>query len=1403
MLGDPTQVQAQMLQTLCVLTEEVKNLKAGQSHTATPEALVDSLARSITPFTFNPESGSTFESWYNRYRDTFLEDGKALTDAARVRLLMRRLDASAYDRYANNVLPKNPGEISFENTVRKLTKLFSRGESLFCRRRKCLQLVKNDLDDFTTHAGIVNKHCEEFQVRSCPSDHFKALIFVLSLQSEKDVYIREQLLTKLETLPAEQINLEFLTDEARRLANAKQDSRQGISGAKEIKAIKKDPPAAKGNVSKPKSKASGQQGKPPRPCFKCGDMHFVADCPHKNSRCDECNQVGHKTSYCPPTRDDSSKKPKKFQQKKKTGNTNAVYSINAASLVDRKFLTVRVNNNAIQFQFDTAADVTIITRDTWKQIGSPSLKNTHIGLKDAQTNPMNISGELFCNVSFRGQEKRIRAFVSEAANANLFGIEWISAFNLWDVAPTAFCNAVNANFDKDAAVKELQNSFPAVFNEELGMCTKFTASIHLKEGATPIFRPKREVAFHARELVDEELQRLQATGVISPVEYSPWATPVLATRKPNGRIRICGDYSTGVNESIETHNYPIPGPDELFAKFSDTRVFSHIDLSDAYLQVPVDEESSKILTIHTTRGLFRFNRLPPGIRCAPGIFQELVETMLAGINNVIVYFDDICVATQTEQENLVVVKKVLQRLENFGFHVRMEKCKFFSSEIKFLGIVVDESGLHPDPEKVAAIRDMPAPKNASEVKSFLGAIQFWGKFIKSMGDLRAPLDALLKKNTPFRWTAECESAFQKFKEILTSPMLLTHYNPKLPILIAADASSHAIGGVAYHQFPDGSMKAFYHVARKLTDAEKTYSQSEKEGLALVHAVKKFHKYIYGRQFTLYTDHKPLLTIFGSKKGIPVHTANRLQRWALVLLGYHFDIKYISTENFGHADILSRLIANHPRSEDEYIIAQLKLEEHLDSTIIDDVVSHLPVSYKMIRSATENCPTLQQVSKYIVGGWPSTPKSITNDELKRYYQIRDSLSLNNNCVLYHERIVIPQQYRAKILKQLHSSHPGITKMKSLARSYVYWPGLDADVQHVVKTCQDCAIAAKSPIKSELYSWPLATRPWQRVHIDYAGPVNGSYYLLVIDALTKWPEIFRTTTTTSSYTISMLTETFARFGLPEVIVTDNGTQFTSAQFSEFCKSNGINHIRTCVYSPSSNGQAERFVDTLKRALKKMDNDHSAEVALQKFLTTYRITPNENVPHGKSPAEIMFGRRPRTIFDLLAPPTEPTDPVRNQKMEEQYNAKHGAKRRTFERKEGVYVKKYFPGGRFKWVEGETIERKGNVIYTVRLPNGSIIRAHVNQMRPRYEDSHNSSDAQSPSNQTSQTADPENSESDDDLPLWLVHQDTAPIPAQLDPTPATPESPPLQRPPFESARRRYGLRNRETLRRPLRYSP
>ncbi|XP_055701767.1 uncharacterized protein K02A2.6-like [Phlebotomus papatasi] len=1279
-----------------------------------PELTIEALSGTIELFTYDPDNNVTFDIWFAKYEDVFREDAKALDDAGRTRLLLRRLDNIAHARYVNYILPSAPRDKKFDETVSVLRTIFGRGESLFGRRWKCLQMQKRESDDYTTYAATVNRACEDFQFSTVTPDYFKCLIYLLGLQGDAHKDVRTRLLNKLETEDISNLNLELMVTESKRLLCLKKDS------ARIESSVKQEPASVnKVHTKKPFKKDSQQKQKktPSSPCWLCGAMHYVRECTFKNHTCSECGSKGHREGYC-GLGESHKKKLKGKKQPQQRSQVNMV--ANAPS--GRKYIAVTINNSPLSLLYDTGSDLTIISQENWIQLGSPPLTPTRDHPHDAQGNTIRLLGEFYPSISCNNINNRSGRCVVAEANINLFGTDWITLFNLWDTPITKICNHVSTS----DFIASLKDNYPRVFSSTLGKCTKGQVSLQLKQNATPVFRPKRPVPFHLMEMVEDELQRLVNLQIITPVDYSDYAAPIVVARKPNGKIRICADYSTGLNEILEFHHYPIPTPTQIFASLGNNSVFSQLDLSDAYLQLEMDEPSRKILTINTHRGLFTFNRLCPGIKSAPGIFQQTVDTMLQGITGVSAYFDDILVASSTVQGHMDSLNKIFQRLEDFDFRVRLEKCKFFQSELKFLGIIINGQGQHPDPAKISAIVSMPEPSNINELRSFLGAVTFYSKFVNSMSTLRAPLDRLFRANAQWKWTSDCQHAFNQLKAILSSNLLLTHYDPVLPITVAGDASEVGIGCVGYHTYPDGSVKAFHHASRTLTDTEKRYSQIEKEGLALIFAVTKLHQYIFGRKFILHTDHKPLLAIFGSKKGIPTHSANRLQRWGLTLLSYSFEIKYINTDSFGYADVLSRLIAAQSKDEqDDFIVAEVKQEDFLKRELGCSISQFSPVTFKRVQECTAACTTLQKVIKFVQSGWPSAKKNITSSEVQSFFDLKNSLTLTRTCLLYRDRLVIPQPLRKDILKTLHSGHPGIVRMKALARCFVYWPGIDEDIKSVVKTCSLCALAARSPVTCELFSWPICTRPWQRVHIDFAGPVDGVSFFIMIDAFSKWPEVFITKSISTSATISWMWESCSRYGFMEVLVSDNGTQFTSSAFSQFCETHGIKHIRTSPYHPQSNGLAERFVDTLKRGLKKNSDITDTSQALQTFLMAYRNTPNENTHNGAAPAQLIFGRSLRTQLALLKPIEEQSQ-LRNTKMEEQFNLKHGARSRSFEEGERVYVKIFKQNG-FKWEPGRIIERIGSVNYNIEVFLSSankLIRAHINQINPRSVPDGNSAD-------------------------------------------------------------------------------
>ena len=356
-----------------------------------------------------------------------------------------------------------------------------------------------------------------------------------------------------------------------------------------------------------------------------------------------------------------------------------------------------------------------------------------------------------------------------------------------------------------------------------------------------------------------------------------------------------------VNQALAIEEYPLPTPEELFSTLAGGKVFSKLDLSQAYLQLPVDEASKVYLTVNTHKGLYAYNRLPFGLASGPAIFQRTMDTVLQGIQGVTCYIDDILVSSVNNESHIQALEEVFCRLKKHGFKLKLEKCEFLLSHVEYLGHIISKDGIQPIPSKVEAIVHAPAPANMQQLRSFLGLVNYYGRFIPNLSSLLQPLNALIQAKRKWQWSSECEKAFQNAKDQIVSARVLTHYDPVLPITTAADASAYGVGAVISHVLPDGSERPIAFASRTLTQTERNYAQLEKEALSLVFGIKKFHRYLYGRKFTLVTDHKPLTAILGPKKGVPTLAAARLQRWAMLLSAYNYDIRYKSTTAHSNAD----------------------------------------------------------------------------------------------------------------------------------------------------------------------------------------------------------------------------------------------------------------------------------------------------------------------------------------------------------------------------------------------------------------------------------------------------------------------------------------------------------------------
>ena len=435
--------------------------------------------------------------------------------------------------------------------------------------------------------------------------------------------------------------------------------------------------------------------------------------------------------------------------------------------------------------------------------------------------------------------------------------------------------------DNDKRIERLKERYAEIFKPKLGTVKGVTAKLHFKDNVKPVFQKERPVPYALCPALEKELKKMEDEGIIEPVEVSNWATPIDCVPKTDGSVSVCGDYKGTVNPAIQTEQFPIPTLGEIRGKVSTWKKFTKIDLRSAYQQMVLDKASQQLCTINTHKGLFRYTRLPFGILSSPAIWQRFIEQVLAGMNGTCVIMDDLLVGGVNDDEHLHNLEAVCQQFQKYGQRVELSKCVFMAPSVKYLGLHFSERGIQPTDEKVKAIRDMPTPRNMTELHSFLGILAALSNFIPKLSTLAHSLYELLG-NKPWKWTGDCDQAFGDIRRALTSETTLTHYDLGLPVELSVDASPCGLGAVIMHVYPNGTHCPIAYALRTLNEHEKRYGQIDKEALAIMYGLKQFHLYLCGRHFTILTDLKPLERIFGPKTVIPSLAAMRLQRWPIIL-----------------------------------------------------------------------------------------------------------------------------------------------------------------------------------------------------------------------------------------------------------------------------------------------------------------------------------------------------------------------------------------------------------------------------------------------------------------------------------------------------------------------------------------
>ncbi|KII62323.1 Retrovirus-related Pol polyprotein from transposon 17.6 [Thelohanellus kitauei] len=550
---------------------------------------------------------------------------------------------------------------------------------------------------------------------------------------------------------------------------------------------------------------------------------------------------------------------------------NRVFSYNhsypCSKINGRYLIVLNINGEKVRMLVNTGASVSCVGPALWRRFGEPKLSRAPI-LIGYSKNVIGTLGMVKVTVECKNKKEVLSLVITKTSDWPVFGLNWMNKLGI-NLTLNTLESSDNLH---DGKLKHILSKYASIFETNKDGITNHTASIRLTEDAIPLLHRPRRVPLGIKTAVDKELERLVDNGVIERVdpvnEKLIWACPIVNISKKNGGVRICGDFRCTLNRHIIIPPYPFPSFDDVIEKVRGGETFSVLDLKDAYLQLPLDEASKSLACISTHSGYYRYRRLPFGLSSAPMIFQATIDSILQGIPNIACYLDDIIVTGRNHMEHLNNLEEVFKRMSEANINICQAKCQFMKEEVDFLGHKINKNGIHPIESKIESIQKLPFPNNVKELKAFLGSVSYYSRFIPMLHDLT-------KKGMKWIWGKEHQTLFEHIKNVLSSQLALKHFDEKRPIIVATDASSVGVGAVMLQLNEANEEVPVICFSRTLDSAEQRYSVTEKEALALVFAVKKLHYYLYGRNFTFITDHKPLERLLSGHHGLSLRASARI------------------------------------------------------------------------------------------------------------------------------------------------------------------------------------------------------------------------------------------------------------------------------------------------------------------------------------------------------------------------------------------------------------------------------------------------------------------------------------------------------------------------------------------------
>ena len=712
----------------------------------------------------------------------------------------------------------------------------------------------------------------------------------------------------------------------------------------------------------------------------------------------------------------------------------------------------------------------------------------------------------------------------------------------------------------------------------IGRYNKSEVPVPTRADAKPVFLQPRPMAPVQEKFVKEELEKYLDLGFISP-STSSWASPVVVVKKKGGNFRMCIDYRR-LNEVLTKDVYPMPRTEDTLHAMHGANFFSVMDLKSGYHQLPVKPEDRKKTAFSTKFGLFEFNMLPFGLAHAPAAFQRIMDAILQGLKweSCLVYLDDIIIFSPTFEQHLKHLEAVFQRLTDAGLTINPSKCQFCVPEVKYLGHLVSAAGVRTSPEYNEAVRSFARPTTARQVKQFIGLTGYYRRFILGYAELAAPLFPLVDEKIPFKWNADAERAFTNLKEKLMSPPILAHPDYSKSFTIQTDASSIAIGAIL-SQTIDGKDHIVDSVSRILNTAERNYSATDRECLAVVWAVEKFRHYVYGSHFIIQTDHSALTHMKTAKD--PHH---RLARYAMILSEYDYQVIHRSGKLSDNVDTLSRY----------------RYEETPCTTETQTPASEQSEQKEALREAEE---------VYTVN-----IDKLTHRNNRRAANDQEATHRNNETTMRAAHCI--------------TGHGALQPTRHMLKNFPGWQGSAKVIQQFLDKCEVCRKINQRRL--QVQSQPIVVeQPFERIQIDMVGPLpatpsGNTLIITAIDCFTGFAITEAVPNKTAETIVNFLLKSvFTVFGFPLTIQSDQGTEFANALVKNLMDRNEVKQSLSSPYHPQSNGAVERLNQTLTSKLAKLcaEDRQNWDKYVPAATFAYNVSYKEKLK--VSPYEAMFGR------------------------------------------------------------------------------------------------------------------------------------------------------------------------------------